>query len=94
MVALGGVAVSYERGTPVTVLAHFRKAPCLLRTVLGCMSPILLTHGGWRERRVGAPSGVVAGGWGPYMGYLAHKKTPTPLGPPQGPRYGYCRVLG
>ena len=29
------------------------------------------------------------------QGYLAHKKSPPPLGPPQDPRCrAYCRVLG
>ena len=28
------------------------------------------------------------------LGYLAHKRTPTPLGPPEDPWYSYRRVLG
>jgi len=35
-----------------------------------------------------------AGRVGGVQGYLAHKKTPTPLGPPRIPLGPYRRVLG
>ena len=64
MEALGAVAVSYERSTPVRITP-----------------PLNLLVGAQTGRHVKLAPGHDVG----VQGYLAHKKTPTLLGPPLDP---------
>ena len=87
MTVLGGDAFPYERGTPVQGFLD-RKEP---RASLD----VLLTSTGFQAKlehwggTCPTPCSVgLYGVWkSPLQGYLAHNKSPPPLGPPQGPRH-------
>ena len=80
MAVLGGVEVSYGRGTPVRAGPLFLDAPTPLQRFgasdLGnfdnSVQGFKLGEAGWTEIEL--------------QGYLTHKKTLNPLGSPQDPR--------
>ena len=106
MVVLGGVAFSYERGTPVSQLVALRVDPLSLflslalslssslslalslSSSLSLALALSLAYRGTSRMRNRDPLVLermpytCTVGHPRTQGYLAHKKTPTPLGPP------------